>query len=141
MSIINSIKRVIPGTKSHTAKTKRAATALRTKRTKYAPIIGRIAKEYGASVDILNTSAYVYKTVKGQERGVHIYYNSEDTPDEIRNRLDKTFTGSTTASRIKHAGRMLKEGAKAVKQVKKDLKESGIGFGGSMYGDPSNLFK
>jgi len=135
MGLLDTIKS-IPGTvkrkvKEHDVKKKKAATALRAKRTKYAPLIQKIAREYGASVDLLNTSAYVTKTVKGQERGVHIPYIGDG--EAIRARMDKAFVGSSTVSKIKAA-------VKTGKQIHKALKDSGV-RGGSMWGNPRDMFK
>lgn len=135
MGVLDRVKGMVSGVKTavkkHEAKKKREATALRAKRSKSAPVISKIAKEYNADVDILDRAAYVHKIVKGQERGAHIPYGSE--PDTIRAKLDKAFIGSTTISKIAH-------GIKIVKQTRDELKKAGI-QGGSMYGDPKDMFR
>jgi hypothetical protein len=117
--------------KGHNEKKKAESAALRALRAKSAPLIGKIAKEYGASVDILDKTAFCYKTVKGEERRVHIPYGLD--ADDIRNRMDRAFLGSSTKSKIKSA-------VKTVKGVHKALKDSGMGTG-NMWGDPKNMYK
>lgn len=122
MKIIDTIKKTL---EDREKRNKKEAIALRKKRQKTAPLINKIAKEYGADVEILDTSAHVSKTVKGELREVHIPYGLD--PEEIRNRIDRKLLGSSLTSQIKAAGR-------TVKRVKKSLKESGIKGGGMWEG-------
>lgn len=135
MGLFDTIKKLPATIKAanvkHARKVKKEASALRAKRAKYAPLIQKIAREYGAQVELLDKAAYVTKTVKGEERRVHIAYGSDS--EEIRNRMDRAFYKSSAVSKIKSA-------VKTGKEIHKALKESGI-KGGSMWGDPKDLYR
>ena len=124
MGIIEKLKGMKQGVETkleeRERKKKAESIALRAKRQKSAPLISKIAKEYGAGVEILDTSAYVSKKIKGEEKGVHIPYGLDS--EDIRNKMDKAFHGSSTVSKVKSVVR-------AGKQVKKALNESGLGRG------------
>ena len=124
--------------KEHDIKVKRGAAVLRKLRSRSIPTINRVAQEYGAEVEILDKDAYIFKTIKGDERGAHIPYGSH--PMEIRRRLDKAFLGSSTLSKVKSAGRTIKRAKKTLDSVRKELKAAGFGQS-SMYGDPSKMFR
>jgi hypothetical protein len=109
-------------------KKKEAAKDLRFKRQKFAPIISKIAKEYQAGVEILDSSAYVSKSVRGEERGVHIPYGID--PVDIRNRLDKSFLARSTTEKAKSFGKSIEKAVKTGKEIKKALGNSGIKGGG-----------
>lgn len=135
MGILDTIKKLPSTIKAanvkRVRKNKREASALRAKRAKHAPLIQKIAREYGADVELLDKAAYVTKKVKGEERGVHISYGLDS--EDIRNKMDRAFYKSSTVSKIKAA-------VKTGKQIHKQLKESGI-KGGSMWGDPGKLYR
>jgi hypothetical protein len=107
---------------------KQAAVALRKKRSQSAPLIGKIAKQYHAGVDILENAAYVYKNVKGEDRGVHIPYGLSAA--DIKNKMDHAFLSESTSSKIKRGVKAVGQTIKHTKEIGEELKKTGIGRGG-----------
>lgn len=132
MSVIkNVIGTVKKNLKSREQKKKRAETKLNKLRAQSEPVLRRVAKEFGATVEILSKNAYISKTIKNQERGAYIEFGTP--PDEIRRILTRKFTGSTAVHKLKTA-------AKTVKQVRDELRSAGILSSQSMWGDPKNIY-
>ena len=113
----------------------KAANEQKARRDKSLPHIRKIAKEYGATVDVLDTDAYIHRGKGRDEVGVHIRYGTSS--DEIRARLEGVMFKSSTASKVASGARKVIETAKS---GRKALLDSGLG-GGSMYGDPKDMWK
>ena len=124
--------KVTSAVKKHEAKKKQEGIRLRKMRAKSAPMMKKIANEYGAGLEILDTSALFTKKVNGEEKRVHVPYGLD--AEDIRNRVDRAFVGSSTKSKVKSA-------IKTGKEIHKALKESGFGNGANMWGDPKNMYR
>lgn len=133
---VSAIKKTIKKKSAarHAAQVK-AANEQKTRREKSLPHIRKIAKEYGATVDVLDSEAYVHRG-KGKDKvGVHIRYGTSS--DEIRAKLEGVMYKSSTINKVITGGRKVVETAKAGRQA---FLDSGIG-GGSMYGDPKDMWR
>jgi hypothetical protein len=141
MEIIKTLKKVEKKVRSkvrsHQNKVKRDAATLRKMRSRSIPTVKRVAAEYGATVEVLDTSAYVSKTIDGSERGAHIPYGIH--PMEIRRLLDKAFIKSTLLSKVRAGVKTVGHAKKEWGKVKKELKDAGFA-GGGMWGDPSKMW-
>lgn len=144
MDIIGSIKKGI-GTAQRKVTKYRAesesksahkATQLHNLRKKRLKVIAKIAREYGAQIEPLDTDVYVHKMIGHgghEERGVHIPFGMP--VNQIRIKLEKTFTKSALASKVlhgtQHVIRDVKKTKKALGDIRKELKKGSKGGGGS----------
>jgi len=133
---VQTVRKVVAkkSAERHKAQVK-AANAQKVRRDKSLPHIRKIAKEYGATVDVLDSEAYVHRGKGNDEVGVHIRYGTSS--DEIRAKLEGVMFKSSKKSKLLAGVRKTVETAKA---GRKAFLDSGIG-GGSMYGDPKNMWK
>lgn len=139
MDIVKSItgikRKVTRKLAARKAQKTKEAKDLKALRSKYIPIIRRIARKYHAMVEPLDRTAYVYVTKDGRERGVHIPYG---TPvGEISILIEKKLYSSSTIHQITKGVVVT---ARELKRARDDLKKAGFG-GSSMYGDPSKLYR
>lgn len=105
------------------------------RREKSLPHIRKIAKEYGATVVVYDSEAYVHIGKGEDERGTYIPYGTSS--DEIRAKLERIAYKKATAAKIKSGiGKVVK----TAKAGRKAFLDSGIG-GGSMYGNPKDMWK
>lgn len=109
------------------------------RRKKYLPMIYKLAHKYHASVEPLDTEAYVYKQEKNRQIGVHIAYG--ESWHTAERKIETKFTKSAKASKVIKG---IIEGAHTVKKLREDLGEAGkavkgaMGDGkGGMYDDPN----
>lgn len=107
-------------------------------RNKYLPGIQSIAAKYGASVEVLDTAAYVYKTDGNRANGVHINYG--EGAATITRKLETKFTKSATTSKVIKG---FTSAMHKAKDIREQLGEAGaamkgaMGEGGGMYDNPN----
>lgn len=100
-------------------------------------VMFRIAAEYKAKVEPLDTAAYVSKEYEEEELGVHISYGLPE--GAIRAKMEKAFTKSALKSKVTHGAtkaaqgvkktiRGAKKAGKALGEIRKELK-AGLGSG------------
>lgn len=116
----------------------RAENAKIAKRNKYLPGIRKIAKRYHAGVEVLDTHAYIFKTVGKRQAGVHIPYGTH--PRVIIRKLEVAFTPSAGTSKIIKGISSAAHKAKAIREdldkAGKDIKSAMGGGKGNMWTDP-----
>lgn len=106
------------------------------KKHHYLPQIQKIARDFGAEVEGLDTAAYVYKTDGNRQKGVHINYG--EGPATIARKLEVTFTKSATSSRVIKG---ITNAAHKAKAIREELGEAGEAIKGAMGDGKGNMFE
>lgn len=108
------------------------------RRNKALPTIEKVAAKYGATVEALDTAAYVYKNMGKREVGTHINYGTSELA--ISRKLETKFTKSATSSKVLKG---FISGMETAKGLREDLGKANkamkgaLGEGGNMYSNPN----
>lgn len=105
-------------------------------RNRSLPKIESIAKKFGASVEALDTEAYVYKTEGNRTNGIHIRYG--ENGNVIYHKLSVKFTKSAKSS---HIIKGITSAAHKAKAIREELGEAGEAIKGAMGDGKGNMFE